>query len=219
MYSTKQIKDFLNLSGSRRNEVVLESRLATLGYSEQKLQVLLQYFDLLKNSEILDSIPYDFYINKMSYKELEEKYFKSKIFISNSIARGTTKFFDVIGMDVFQEVSQENLSVSQLKSISNMLSELRIDYTNKVSEISDSLIIDLNEYFPLSVKNNPDLTEEDIVQITNKLKLLSKNYLKLVLDALNQEHLGYLKYLLETENRDLTTEEVLLKNIFVKRMM
>lgn len=219
MASTKELKDFLKLSGKKRNPIILESKLLNLGLNPLKIEILLTYLDVIVNSNILDPMNYDFFVNGASYKELEDKYHKNNVYVSNKISRGIDTFFDTVGINVYQEVLETDAkNVSKLKAILRHLKDLQIEYKHVSNHILDQLVVDLNDYFPLSNPDNPNMTQEDIILITNKLNLLSKEYLSIVINALDKDQLGHIKYLLETEDRELSTTDVLLKKQFIKRM-
>lgn len=216
--STKKIKDFLGLSGNNRSSIILESKLLSMAMPKNKQEVLLEYLDLLKNSSILKPVAYDFYINRLNYKELQNKYGLSKIQVSNKINRSTSKLFEEIGSDVYEEMLRRDITAREIEYYRKFIMKLKVRFKKQNNELTEQLLIDINEYFPKIVEENPGITQDELAIIAKKFETLSKPYLNILLNAIDDKQLGYIKYLLLTDNKELSSKDVINKEFFKRRM-
>lgn len=216
---TKDIKDFLKLSGGRRSPLILESILTSQGFNSEKITTLKIYLDLLKNSSIFSPISYDFHINNLTYNQIMNKYNVSKSTVANDISRNTKKIFNEIGVDIFYEVKNKEISQQTLNFYNIYLKELKNKYKKEKNDLSNQFIIDLDDYFPNNVESKPNMTEKDLINILNRIQALSKPYLKILIDSANENHLGYIKYLIETEDIKLSTEDKVIKKIIKDKLL
>lgn len=215
---TQDLKNFLNLSGGRRNPLILDSVLSSRGYDSHKIKTLQIYLDLLKNSSILSPISYDFHINNLNYKQLMKKYGVNKGQVGNTISRDTKKIEKEIGVDIFEEVSSKNITMQTLNFYNKYLKELKNKYKKEKNSLTEQILIDLDEYFPNNVEDKPDMTKQDLLNILTRIQSLSKPYLQLLLDTAEPTHLGYIKYLIESENDKLSEEDLIIKKVIKDKL-
>lgn len=215
---TQDLKKFLNLSGGRRNPLILDSVLSSRGYDSHKIKTLQIYLDLLKNSSILSPISYDFHINNLNYKQLMKKYGVNKGQVGNTISRDTKKIEKEIGVDIFEEVSSKNITMQTLNFYNKYLKELKNKYKKEKNNLTEQILIDLDEYFPNNVEDKPDMTKQDLLNILTRIQSLSKPYLQLLLDTAEPAHLGYIKYLIESENDKLSEEDLIIKKVIKDKL-
>lgn len=215
---TQDLKNFLNLSGGRRNPLILDSVLSSRGYDSNKIKTLQIYLDLLKNSSILSPISYDFHINNLNYKQIMKKYDVNKGQVGNTISRDTKKIEKEIGVDIFEEVSSKNITMQTLNFYNKYLKELKNKYKKEKNSITEQILIDLDEYFPNNVEDKPDMTKQDLLNILTRIQSLSKPYLQLLLDTAEPTHLGYIKYLIESEDDKLSEEDLIIKKVIKDKL-
>lgn len=215
---TQDLKNFLNLSGGRRNPLILDSVLSSRGYDSNKIKTLQIYLDLLKNSSILSPISYDFHINNLNYKQIMKKYDVNKGQVGNTISRDTKKIEKEIGVDIFEEVSSKNITMQTLNFYNKYLKELKNKYKKEKNSLTEQILIDLDEYFPNNVEDKPDMTKQDLLNILTRIQSLSKPYLQLLLDTAEPTHLGYIKYLIESENDKLSEEDLIIKKVIKDKL-
>lgn len=216
-YRTKNIKDFLDLSGLNRKRFVLRSKLLQSKFTEDKVEVFLIYFDLMKNTTIFKPVVYDFYMNNMSYKQITQKYGLNKTQISNEINANTRTFFKEVGCDVYLDLRDSN-DEQELNFYGKYLKELTVKYAKLPSKEQEQLIVNLSEYFPPVVENKPTITESELNQIIERLSAISIPYLKRILGVINPEYLGYIRYLLETPDTELNNQDLQIKEIIKTRL-
>lgn len=215
---TQDLKNFLNLSGGRRNPLILDSVLSSRGYDSNKIKTLQIYLDLLKNSSILSPISYDFHINNLNYKQIMKKYDVNKGQVGNTISRDTKKIEKEIGVDIFEEVSSKNITMQTLNFYNKYLKELKNKYKKEKNSLTEQILIDLDEYFPNNVEDKPDMTKQDLLNILTRIQSLSKPYLQLLLDTAEPTHLGYIKYLIESEDDKLSEEDLIIKKVIKDKL-
>ena len=215
---TQDLKNFLNLSGGRRNPLILDSVLSSRGYDSNKIKTLQIYLDLLKNSSILSPISYDFHINNLNYKQIMKKYDVNKGQVGNTISRDTKKIEKEIGVDIFEEVSSKNITMQTLNFYNKYLKELKNKYKKEKNSLTEQILIDLDEYFPNIVEDKPDMTKQDLLNILTRIQSLSKPYLQLLLDTAEPTHLGYIKYLIESEDDKLSEEDLIIKKVIKDKL-
>lgn len=219
MYRTSNIKNFLNLAGVKRNGIILESNLLSKGFSKRQRTILMSYFDFIKSTNIFSDITKDFYLQNMNYQTIMSKYNVSKSVISNSISRDTTKFFDIVGIDVFSDVISREITEGIESSYLNVLKRLKYEYSEAYSDLGNQFIIDLNEYFPSNVEVAPEFSVDDLINVLNRIQPLSRNYLQRILSSANPEILGYIKHLIDSENENLSERDLEFKEIVKSRLL
>lgn len=215
---TQDLKKFLNLSGGRRNPIILDSVLTSKGYDSRKIKTLQIYLDLLKNSSILSPISYDFHINNLNYSQLMKKYGVNKGQVGNTISRDTKKIYREIGVDIFKEVTSRDINEQTLNFYDKYLTELKHKYKKEKNSLTEQILIDLDEYFPKNVEDKPDMTKQDLLNILTRIQSLSKPYLQLLLDTADPNHLGYIKYLIESDNSKLSEEDLIIKKVIKDKL-
>lgn len=219
MYSTKNLKDFLDLGGSNRSSLVLKSRLVINGLGNVEINLLVEYIKLLKHSTILNKMSYDFYINRLTYTQLQRKYKKTKGQIGNTIKRGSDKVFREIGCDLYLEITNKRLTPERYSDYMKLLLSLQKQYAKEKNVLTEQLVVDITDYLPSPIENNPNISEQLFIEAVTKLKILSLPNLEMILKVIPSDILGYIRYLLEEDDDLLIDIDKQYKKILIERLM
>lgn len=218
MYQSKHIKDFLKHSGIKRSPVILESTLSAKGFTSQQIETSLHYLDLLKNTNLFSKITRSFYIFGDSYDKIMKENNVNKGVVGNTITRETKRFFDLVGVDIFQEIKNNYGNPQTLAYYSQLLIELKNTYSEPKSDLAKQLVIDLIDYIPRSIEVAPEFKEEDLVNVLNRIQSLSRPYLELIFNSANPELMGYIKYLIDSDDSTLSPKDIETKLLIKKRL-
>lgn len=211
----KMIADLGNMT---EKEVVL-SRVKRFTQDDQIVILLFKFQQLIVSSNYLRNEAYAFYVEKKSYKEIEEEYNINKKYLKNVIYRESLKIRKDLLINPYEEFKLDRLNNNEelVQTVSiildNLLSKLSFkepdiklghansdSKNNKLSKMS----VDLSEYSEVDRSYNVSVTDENFIQLVHALKQFSKPYQENLIKRVDEKAVGYIYYLLTREDKSLT---------------
>lgn len=205
--SSKSLKELIKMGGSNNSIELARIYADRYGKTKSASNLLYNYYHLVTNTKFLKEDIYDFFVNGLSYKELEEKYHRSNY--NNIIARTVKKVFDSIGNDPYYAVRFEELTEEEILAMDTIILQ-KIKELGLISQkgIKGIFTIDFEKYSKVDKEFNANVTDDLFEEISEVLKPFVTNYQRVILDQLEPEHFGYIYQLLVSPEENLSAEDI-----------
>lgn len=205
--TSKSIKELIKLGGTSNSTELAKIFSDRYGKTKSESNLLYNYYNLITNTKFLREDIYDFFVNNLSYVELESKYGKSNY--NNIIARSVKKIFDDLGNDPYHAVRFEQLSEEEILAMDNViLSKINDLGLLENRGIKGIFSIDFEKYSRIDRKFNAEVDDEMFNEISDILKPFVSNYQKVILNQLEDKHFGYIHHLLISPEANLSESDI-----------
>lgn len=205
-YSAKSLKEVAKMGGYGNNFDLARIYSNKYGKNKSQSNLLFNYYLLIANTNFLREDMYDYLINNMTYKELEEKYNKNNY--NNIVARTVQKIFDVIGNDILYLILFENPSEEEIIALDIHIINL-LENHEKFKEISNKSIFSINfeKYSKIDREFNETIDEDEFEEIAEILKPFVITYQNIIFNQLEPEHFGYIYHLINSPISNLSDSD------------
>ena len=225
----QSIKDFVALSGKKRNSSVLYSKLSQLTDNKIMTDLLMKYFYLLVHTNFLSDVAYDVLIARLTYKEVLVKYPEIKeSYLRNIVYKEGKRVFTELGCDPYSLLDSKDVSDKDTVQLLELINDkIRMHGVRGmlgggnilrgtgggVFAANKELLTQLNIDFAKYAEIDEDFIshfekDAEFVQVAKKLRMLSKSYADAVLNNIDSKLLGYFYYLLSEREEKLSEVQV-----------
>lgn len=198
------IRGFINYGGKTRNKTVMIAKVGGIANNNKVVQLAGLYWDLLVGTYYLKEETYLNIIKGLTYSEIQV-ITKTKS-IHTVIYRDKQRLKQDLGVDILTYIEEGNYNTKEIDGymiiLEQLLSEQDMrDQTNLLNKLN----INFNQF-----TYHKDLAMDDMayMQLVDRLSILSKSYTEMVVREMDSpEIMGYIKYLLGTQDRYLTEQD------------
>lgn len=198
------IRGFINYGGKTRNKTVMIAKVGGIANNNKVVQLAGLYWDLLVGTYYLKEETYLNIIKGLTYSEIQV-ITKTKS-IHTVIYRDKQRLKQDLGVDILTYIEEGNYNTKEIDGymiiLEQLLSEQEMrDQTNLLNKLN----INFNQF-----TYHKDLAMDDMayMQLVDRLSILSKSYTEMVVREMDSpEIMGYIKYLLGTQDRYLTDQD------------
>lgn len=198
------IRGFINYGGKTRNKTVMIAKVGGIANNNKVVQLAGLYWDLLVGTYYLKEETYLNIIKGLTYSEIQV-ITKTKS-IHTVIYRDKQRLKQDLGVDILTYIEEGNYNTKEIDGymiiLEQLLSEQEMrDQTNLLNKLN----INFNQF-----TYHKDLAMDDMayMQLVDRLSILSKSYTEMVVREMDSpEIMGYIKYLLGTQDRYLTEQD------------
>lgn len=198
------IRGFINYGGKTRNKTVMIAKVSRIANNNKVVQLAGLYWDLLVGTYYLKEETYLNIIKGLTYSEIQV-ITKTKS-IHTVIYRDKQRLKQDLGVDILTYIEEGNYNTKEIDGymiiLEQLLSEQDMrDQTNLLNKLN----INFNQF-----TYHKDLAMDDMayMQLVDRLSILSKSYTEMVVREMDSpEIMGYIKYLLGTQDRYLTEQD------------
>lgn len=198
------LRGFINYGGKTRNKTVMIAKVSRIANNNKVVQLAGLYWDLLVGTYYLKEETYLNIIKGLTYSEIQV-ITKTKS-IHTVIYRDKQRLKQDLGVDILTYIEEGNYNTKEIDGymiiLEQLLSEQEMrDQTNLLNKLN----INFNQY-----TYHKDLAMDDMayMQLVDRLSILSKSYTEMVVREMDSpEIMGYIKYLLGTQDRYLTEQD------------
>lgn len=198
------IRGFINYGGKTRNKTVMIAKVGGIANNNKVVQLAGLYWDLLVGTHYLKEETYLNIIKGLTYSEIQV-ITKTKS-IHTVIYRDKQRLKQDLGVDILTYIEEGNYNTKEIDGymiiLEQLLSEQEMrDQTNLLNKLN----INFNQF-----TYHKDLAMDDMayMQLVDRLSILSKSYTEMVVREMDSpEIMGYIKYLLGTQDRYLTEQD------------
>lgn len=205
--SSKNIKQFTGLAGETLNEGILQMNLRNLTRNPKEQNLLREYFYLLVKTTFLKPEVYDVLIKKESYAEVTSKYGINATTLKNKIYYETKKVYKELMFDPYATVLNHTQEDGYLDVMTQHIKELTLRYEPiNQTRLHDNLLLNFSDYAKVDYNYIPNVDDEHLRQFLIRLKGISKPYIEMVLSKTDDQLVGYVGYLINTPDENLTPQ-------------
>ena len=198
------LRGFIKYGGKTRNKTVMLAKVSGLANNNKVMQLAGLYWDLLVGTYYLKEETYLNIIKGLTYSEIQV--ITQTKSIHTVIYRDKQRLKQDLGVDILTYIEEGNYSTKEIDGymiiLEQLLSEQDMrDQTNLLNKLN----INFNQY-----TYHKDLAMDDMayMQLVDRLSILSKSYTEMVVREMDSpEIMGYIKYLLGTQDRYLTEQD------------
>ena len=199
-----RVREFINYGGKTRNKAVMEAKVSGMSQNNKVTQLAGLYWDLLVQTHYLKEETYLNIVQNVPYREVAEVLGDKGI--RTIIYRDKQRLQDDIGLDICAYIEGGNYSNKETDGLMTIVeSLLHKQETRDTGDLLRDLNIDFNQF---TYFRNLEMDDMAYIQMVDRLALLSKKYTEMVVREMDSpEIMGYIKYLLGTNNRYLTEQD------------
>lgn len=198
------LRGFINYGGKTRNKTVMLAKVGGIANNNKVVQLAGLYWDLLVGTYYLKEETYLNIIKGLTYSEIQV--ITQTKSIHTVIYRDKQRLKQDLGVDILTYIEEGNYNTKEIDGymiiLEQLLSEQDMrDQTNLLNKLN----INFNQFI-----YHKDLEMDDMayMQLVDRLSILSKSYTEMVVREMDSpEIMGYIKYLLGTQDRYLTEQD------------
>lgn len=198
------LRGFINYGGKTRNKTVMIAKVSRIANNNKVVQLAGLYWDLLVGTYYLKEETYLNIIKGLTYSEIQV--ITQTKSIHTVIYRDKQRLKQDLGVDILTYIEEGNYNTKEIDGymiiLEQLLSEQDMrDQTNLLNKLN----INFNQF-----TYHKDLAMDDMayMQLVDRLSILSKSYTEMVVREMDSpEIMGYIKYLLGTQDRYLTEQD------------
>jgi len=207
-----RIKDILKLGGQKQSKDVMTSRVMINTGSESFTEFANKLWDLIVNTDYIRPDVHAVLVKGLTHREASETYDVKESYLKNLVGIEGNRLEEDLGMDVYPYLSGEE----------ELPSKTRIDALNTIAEglisASEPLHEDLFSRLTFDIQSkrsvrDSHLSDSDFIGVVQNLEFLSKAKMESRLEEAGQYTLGYIVYLLRTDDKYLTEKDKTRKEI------
>lgn len=209
----KSIRKLVSLGTEYGDATVIRVRAKEFTMDDSEIIMLEMYYQLIVQSTYLRDEVYDFLVRGNTYKQIIKKYRVKSGNLRNLIYRQTKELFDEIGNDPLAKVilkeCNRNLVEANISRITEMLDRESIRVVHKIQDI---FTFDIESKSEIDRTFNKKIEEDEFQELANVMKYYVKPYRDLILNSIDERLIGYIYYLLRTDDDSLLEEDLARKN-------
>lgn len=179
-----------------------------------ELYLLERYYFLITKTSYLREEAFEFLVEGKTYKDIVKDYNISEGYLKNIIHREIREVYDDITEDPFalvrykdyiEDVEYKRQRVQELTKRINFL----IDNQKMIlsQDIDEYMLVDLSDYADPYREYDGDIDGELLVEMVQRLRYISKPYLSKLFEGIDKRTLGYIVYILNTKENDLSDRD------------
>lgn len=198
------LRGFINYGGKTRNKTVMIAKVSRLANNNKVVQLAGLYWDLLVGTYYLKEETYLNIIKGLTYSEIQV--ITQTKSIHTVIYRDKQRLKQDLGVDILTYIEGGNYNTKEIDGymiiLEQLLSEQDMrDQTNLLNKLN----INFNQF---TYHKDLEMDDMDYMQLVDRLSILSKSYTEMVVREMDSpEIMGYIKYLLGTQDRYLTEQD------------
>lgn len=198
------LRGFIKYGGKTRNKTVMIAKVSRLANNNKVVQLAGLYWDLLVGTYYLKEETYLNIIKGLTYSEIQV--ITQTKSIHTVIYRDKQRLKQDLGVDILTYIEEGNYNTKEIDGymiiLEQLLSEQDMrDQTNLLNKLN----INFNQF---TYHKDLEMDDMDYMQLVDRLSILSKSYTEMVVREMDSpEIMGYIKYLLGTQDRYLTEQD------------
>ena len=207
-----KLKDILKLGGRTLSKEVMSSKVMVSTGDTKVADVANKLWDLIVNTDYLRPAVHGVLVKGYTHKEASEIYDIKESYLRNLVGIEGDRLEEDLGMDVYPIFTGES-EVGTRGSVDALIAVIEglLEASNWLTEdLFDKLTFDMKS--KRTVRNS-SLTDGDFIETVQTLEFLSKPKMESKLETVGEETLGYITYLLRTDNKYLTEQDKIRKEI------
>jgi len=212
------IRDFLNLGGKFRDERLMKTGIRRFTSNEKEIDILKKYYFLLVNTDYLREEVYELFIGQKTHKEVVEEYRVHENYMRNIVHLEVKRVFKELTEDPYAIVrygyykEEQGLREEIMERISIILDSLLENVSiKKTRDLLDFLVINIENHANSYNEYEGHIDQEVLQETIDRIKYLSKPYLERMFGGVDKRVLGFIVYLLTTNNNRLSERDEIIK--------
>lgn len=202
----------LQLGGERLSKDVMASKVMIATGDTGLVEFSSKLWELIVETDYLRPAVHGVLVKGLTHREASETYDIKESYLKNLIGLEGKRLADDLGLDV----------VPYLMGEQELPNRASVDALNTIVEglisVSDKLNEDLFGKLTFSIENkrtvrNSQLSDADFIKVVQGLEFLSKPKMQSKLDEVGDTTIGYLVYLIRTDDKYLTKDDKTRKEI------
>lgn len=206
------IKKLVNLVSKTLDIQIVRDRVKRYTDREDEINLIGEYYRLVVNTNYLRTEAYEFLVNGKTYNQIIQEYDVNPGYIRNIIYNEGKRLFTEIGGDPLGELRLKELTEEKTamytKNIKTILGTVEEKGGNS---INDLFTFNIEETSEVDRKFNRNVGEQDFKELVTVLKYFVKPYADVLVENIDKRHIGYILYLLRTDEGSLTEQDKLRK--------
>lgn len=213
--NTISAKDFLKMGSKYRDVKLMMTGARKYTSDPREIEMLEKYYYLIANTDYLREDVYAFLVDEKSYKEVVEEYGVHENYIRNIIYKEVNRLYEDITEDPYAFVrykdyrdqfeNPEEVVEILNQRLEQIISNLTVRRTN---DMLDYLVVNIEQYSEQYSEFEGEVDTETLDDMLTRLQYLSQPYLEKLFGMMDKRLLGYVVYLLSTNNRNLSKRDV-----------
>lgn len=213
--NTISVKDFLKMGSKYRDVKLMMAGVRKFTNNQREIDMLEKYYFLIANTDYLREDVYAFLVDEKTYREVVEEFGVHENYVRNIIYKEVNRLFEDITEDPFAFVryrdykegfeNREEVVEILNQRLEQIISNLTVRRTN---DMLDYLVVNIEKYSDPYTEYEGDIDREVLDDILTRIQYLSQPYLERLFGMMDKRVLGYIVYLLSTNNRNLSKRDV-----------
>lgn len=211
--SSMKIKDILKLGGEKLSKEVMSSKVMIATGDVKMADLANKLWDLIVHTDYLRPAVHGVLVKKYTHKEASEIYDVKESYLRNLVGLEGARLQDDLGLDIYPFLvgEEEMPTKASIDALVTIVEGLSTASTWLTEDLFDKLMFSKMRS-QRSVRTNT-LSDNEFISTVQQLDFLSKPKMESKLDEVGETTLGYLVYLLRTDDKYLTEEDKTRKEI------
>lgn len=224
-HDSTSLKNFIDLGGTLADKDIAIEKAKKYTNDSEVLKIVSLYYTLLADTNYLDNLSYEFYINRLSYNQIMEKYDKNKNSVRNMIYNDRVRLYKELGgYDIYAMLVENKFNSLNLKIIERILNKLLFTENDlefrkknvkvglgedeeKVVFLGDKLTVQPKN-FEIDLSFNSRISNKTFKDLISLIEPLVKAENQKFINKINPKVLGYLQHLYESGEHNLSSTEL-----------
>lgn len=206
------LRDIIGLGGDRVTKNVMTSRVMIATGDTKLVEFANKLWELIVETDYLRPSVHGVIVKGLTHKEASEIFDVKESYLRNLVGREGSRLGEDLGLDVvpYLKGEAEFATRAEVDALHSVIEGL-LDASNKLEEdLFDKITFDIEN--KRSVRNS-QLSDSDFIKMVQGLDFLSKPKMESKLEDVGNENIGYIVYLLRTDDKYLTKSDITKKEI------
>ena len=206
------LRDIVNLGGEKVSKDVMTSKVMIATGDTKTVEFADKLWELIVETDYLRPAVHGVLVKGLTHKEASETFDVRESYLRNLIGREGSRLAEDLGVDVVPYLTgAKEFSIQAEVEALNSVVESLLQESNKLEEdLFDKLTFDIGN--KRSVRTS-HLSDSDFIKVVQELEFISKTKMESKLEDVGDTNIGYIVYLLRTDDKYLTKSDITKKEI------
>lgn len=203
------IQKMLRWGGNRRDIENVQTHTRRITEDEKTVEMVTLLYHLLAYTDYLNPIAYEHWVMDVPISKLARREKKAENALYQTLFRQRKKLESLITDDLFEIIKRPGEHQAKIDYYHMIFMQLNQRHKTEVmTSISHLFTFDIQELAVTDLQYNFHVTAEEFDTITQILQMTVKPYLNLMLEEVDPRFFGYVAYLMQGDQYNLTDRDM-----------
>lgn len=206
------LRDIVNLGGKKVSKDVMTSKVMIATGDTKTVEFAGKLWELIVETDYLRPAVHGVLVKGLTHKEASETFDVRESYLRNLIGREGSRLGEDLGVDVVPYLTgaKEFSNQEEVEALNSVVESL-LQESNKLEEdLFDKLTFDIGNRRSVRTSH---LSDSDFIKVVQELEFISKTKMESKLEDVGDTNIGYIVYLLRTDDKYLTKSDITKKEI------